>query len=333
MKKPTPQRITDFIENEPSKLSREISAEEIKPLTPLITEFLQSITHQAPGTQTVYARTLRHLVQWIEQKPGGAEGFKPELLTSTALTLFLEELAAQGYSLSHRARIKAVASRFSRWLMEEKSLLSRNPARAVALPTQQLLAPRELSPDQRYVLRSLAERAGDARTLAIFSLGYWAGCRISDVAHLKIQDAHIGPKIGWMTVGFKGGKQRDLDLINDVRKPLFDYLTQERRETVSPYVFLSQRHERLTESGLHQWFRTLKKQARKEEWELVQDITFHDLRHDFAHRARASGWSLEEIAYYLGHVTARGLPAIQTTVRYTQVSREQVKNKLRLLQG
>lgn len=53
-------------------------------------------------------------------------------------------------------------------------------------------------------------------------------------------------------------------------------------------------------------------QARKDEWELVADVTFHDLRHDFAHRARL---------------------AIQTTVRYTQVSREQVKNKLRLLRG
>lgn len=333
MKTPASQPHTTPIGNETSELSREIPDNEIQPLTPLATEFLQSITHQAPGTQIVYARTLRQLTKWIEQKPGGAEGFRPELLTSTALMLYLEELAAQGYSLSHRARIKAVASRFSRWLMEEKALISRNPARAVILPVQQLLAPRELSPDQRYVLRSLAERAGDARTLAIFSLGYWAGCRISDVAHLKVQDAHIGPKIGWMTVGFKGGKQRELDVVNEVRKPLFEYMTLERRETLSPYVFLSQRHERLTESGLHQWFRTLKKQARKEEWELVQDITFHDLRHDFAHRARASGWSLEEIAYYLGHVTARGLPAIQTTVRYTQVSREQVKNKLRLLRG
>ncbi len=45
------------------------------------------------------------------------------------------------------------------------------------------------------------------------------------------------------------------------------------------------------------------------------------------------GWSLEEVAYYLGHVTTRGTPAIQTTVRYTQVSRAQVKDKLKLLKG
>jgi hypothetical protein len=42
---------------------------------------------------------------------------------------------------------------------------------------------------------------------------------------------------------------------------------------------------------------------------------------------------LEEVAYYLGHVTKKGTPAIQTTVRYTQVSREQVKEKLKNIKG
>jgi len=39
------------------------------------------------------------------------------------------------------------------------------------------------------------------------------------------------------------------------------------------------------------------------------------------------------VAYYLGHVTKKGTPAIQTTARYTQVSREQVKEKLKLVKG
>jgi len=58
------------------------------------------------------------------------------------------------------------------------------------------------------------------------------------------------------------------------------------------------------------------------EWEKIADLTFHNLRHDFAHRAREAGWTLEEIAYYLGHITKKGTLAVQTTVRYTQVSRE-----------
>ena len=177
------------------------------------------------------------------------------------------------------------------------------------------------------------ERDGKERNEAIFALGYWAGCRVSDVSWLKVEDAHIGPKVGCARAGHKGGKRREIDLLNEARRPLYGYLNRGGRDLESTYVFTSQRAGRLTEAGIHHWLRTLKKRATKDEWELVSDVTFHDFRHDFAHRAREAGWTLEEVAYYLGHVTKKGTPAIQTTTRYTQVSREEVKEKLRTLKG
>jgi site-specific recombinase XerD len=273
------------------------------------------------------------LAAWIAKRPGAGSAFRAADFTRTALTTYLDELADQGLSLSSRTRAKVIAGRFARWLIEDQGLLRRNPARDVTLPPQPQLAPRELSGEQRFVLRTLVEREGSQRGAALFALGYWAGCRVSDVSHLKVEDAHIGPKTGWLRVGYKGGKFREIDLVNDARRPLHDWLEAGERRQGSPYVFTSQRAERLTENGIHRWFATLKARARKDEWELIGDVTFHDLRHDFAHRARAVGWSLEEVAYYLGHITARGTPAIATTVRYTQVSREQVKARLGLLRG
>jgi len=70
-----------------------------------------------------------------------------------------------------------------------------------------------------------------------------------------------------------------------------------------------------------------------DEWEHIKGITFHDLRHDWAHRARAAGWLLEEIAVYAGHQTKDGAPAITTTVRYTLPSRQQLKKRLHDLSG
>lgn len=136
-----------------------------------------------------------------------------------------------------------------------------------------------------------------------------------------------------MHIGHKGDKFRDIDLLNEVRKPLYEYLQQGHRDRESLYVFPSQRQDQLTEAGIHHWFRGVKRQATREQWDLIADLSFHDLRHDFAHRTREAGWTLEEIAYYLGHITIKGTPAIQTTVRYTQVSRTQVKEKLHLLKG
>ena len=295
-------------------------------------EYEHFLSSKAEGTIDAYVRTTRHVMEWVAQRPGNGGRFHPHQLTRTAVEVYLASLEREGFSLNHRARVKSTISSFARWLMEEKGLLQRNPTRGVDLPSQHVLAPRELSEDQRYILRSLVEQEGDRRGAAIFALGYWAGCRVSDVSWLQMSHAHVGPKVGWLHVGYKGGKWRDIDLMNEARKPLYEYL-KASGDADRTYVFTSQRSERWTEEGMHHWFRTLKAGATKGQWELIHDLTFHDLRHDFAHRAREAGWSLEEVAYYLGHVTKKGTPAIQTTVRYTQVSREQVKEKLKHIKG
>ena len=122
---------------------------------------------------------------------------------------------------------------------------------------------------------------------------------MSDVSWLRIVDTHVGPKEGWLHVGYKGSKCRDINLLNKARNVLYEYL-QATGDIERTYVFISQRSERLTEEAIHYWFRTLKAQATKSQWEVIQDLTFHDLRYDFAYRAREAGWSLEKVAHYLG---------------------------------
>jgi len=284
--------------------------------------------------------SLKHFHQFVSKPlthtglsalPGHQAYFRPEQLTRAAFESYLAQLDKRGYSVSYRQRVKAVVSAFARWLIEERDVLIRNPTRGIEIKTEGQLAPRILEAEQRVVLRDLVERSGDLHGEAIFALGYWAGCRVSDVSWLRMEHTHVGPKIGWLHVGYKGGKMRDLDLLNQARRSVYDYLQEGHRDRESPFVFTSQRSERLSEDGIHNWLQTLKGQASKDEWELIKEVTFHDLRHDFAHRARAAGWTLEELAYYLGHTTKRGLPAIQTTVRYTQISRRQLKEKLQLL--
>ncbi len=298
----------------------------------LLEEYEHFLSGKAEGTIEAYLRTVRHMMEWVAARPGNSGHFRPRQLTKTAVEMYLDSLEQEGFSINHRARVKSTISSFARWLMEEKGLLQRNPTRGVDLPSQLMLAPRQLSEDQRYILRTLVEQENDRRGAALFALGYWAGCRVSDVSWLQMAHTHVGPKVGWVHIGYKGGKWRDIDLMNEARKPLYEYL----RTSGDPdriYVFTSQRSERLTEEGIHYWFRMLKACATKDQWEFIHDLTFHDLRHDFAHRAREAGWSLEEVAYYLGHITKKGAPAIQTTVRYTQVSREQVKEKLKNIKG
>lgn len=311
-----------------------------------IEEYKQEVlAAKDPATIDAYTRVLRFFLTWLAQKPGNYNQFHPKALTSVALQTYINTL--KSYSAKKQAR--AALSGFCRWLVEDKQLLDRNPTGRVHIPPQALLAPKILSEDQRYTIKDLVEREADSRGKAAFALGYWAGCRVSDVSWLQREHTHLTTKAGHVTVGHKQGKQRTIDLTNEARRPLYDYLqktTPQEKDTPpkSAYIFISQRAKspipegeqdgwRWTEEGIHQWWQAIKDKARVAESELIKDIEFHDLRHDFAHRARDNGWSLEEIAYYLGHITNSGLPAIQTTIRYVQVSREEVKKKIKDIKG
>jgi site-specific recombinase XerD len=248
-----------------------------------------------------------------------------------------------------RTRSKALSAlrRFCQWAVDEGHL-PRNSARAMERPTVVAVAPTELSDKQRFVLKTMVERHATPRFATIFALGYWAGLRISEIAVLRLDQCSINQRAGSITlVDAKGGKTRTFDLHNMARRALFDYLFpaephHDDRDPESEYIFTSQRgawlrqHGRpdhLSERGIEHLWTQLKRQGSYEEWQLIADVTFHDLRHDFAHRARQSGWSLEEIAVYLGHQTKDGAPAIATTARYTLPGRKQLKERIQLFQG
>jgi len=330
--------------------------------------FAQAMGNRDPATIAAYQAVLRDLVAWLASRPGG-RSFRMDLVTETAVRGYLDHLRAEGRAPRTRAKALAVLRRFCRWAVDE-GLLRRNPVSGVERPTVIALAPTELTPDQRFVLWQLVERAGSPRLAALVALGYWAGLRIGEVAALRIgevaalrigevaalrvAECDLNQRAGSIRlVEAKGGKTRTLDLHNNARRPLHAYLqmddaTRRRcppadvRDRESLYVFTGQRAawlrrqgrpDHLSTRGLMHLWDGLKATATHEEWGLITDITFHDLRHDWAHRARAAGWLLEEIAVYAGHQTKDGAPAIATTARYTLPSRPHLKERVQALRG
>src|SRR5438105_2112961 len=211
----------------------------------LLADYQQFLSGKAEGTADAYRRTVRHLIGWVAQLPGNNGYFQPRQLTNTAVELYLTHLEQEGLSLNHRARVKSTISNFARFLIEEKRLLQRNPTRGIELPPMPLFAPQELSPEQRSILRILVEQEGDRRGAALFALGYWAGCRVSEVSWLEVAQTHVGQEEGWLHVGDQGSKGREIDLMDEARQALYAYL-QVSRDPERDYVFPSQRSERLT---------------------------------------------------------------------------------------
>jgi site-specific recombinase XerD len=298
-------------------------------------------------TVDAYLRILRQVSSWVSQLPGSNRQFHPKLLTKTAFGDYMQALIEQDYSTSHMERVKTVVNGFCQWLIAEGEVQT-NPTHGITIPAQELPAPSELSKDQSSVFRTMIDRvreAGDLRGPAIFALGYWAGCRVSDVSYLTQAHTHVGPKVGKLTVGQQQSKYREIILLNQARGPLYDYLERGKRVRSSAYVFTSQRETlpvakgdldgwRLGEAAIHEWFKTFKATATYEEWECIEAITFHDLRHDFAHRARKeAGLDGGELAVYLGHISIRRTPATQTTAHSTHPGLEQIREKLSKMKG
>ncbi|MFL5697455.1 MAG: tyrosine-type recombinase/integrase [Ktedonobacteraceae bacterium] len=309
-------------------------------------EFAASLGTRDPKTIATYLTTVRDFVAWLALQPGGAP-FHLALVTETAVRGYMEFLATTNHAPRTRSKALSALRCFCQWAVDEGHL-RRNPARAMERPTVVVIAPTELSEKQRFVLKTMVEQHATPRFTAIFALGYWAGLRISEIAALRLDQCTINQRAGSITLlDAKGGKTRTLDLHNTARRALFDYLSpaepyDDDRDPESVYVFTSQRAawlrqqerpDHLSERGIEHLWAQFKRQGSYEEWKLIADVTFHDLRHDFAHRARQSGWSLEEIAVYAGHQTKDGAPAIATTVRYTLPSRKQLKERVQLLQG
>jgi site-specific recombinase XerD len=308
--------------------------------------FADSLSRRDEATIAAYISTLRDFVSWFATYPDG-DPFHPDKLTATALQAYFDHLAATGRAPRTRARALTAITRFCKWAIDS-GLMTRNPAHQIERPTVPAISPTELSPEQRTILKTLVERQESRRLSAIFALGYWAGMRISEVAALKVDQCDLNQRAGAIViVDAKGGKTRTIDLHNEARKALYAYLNQptsgpDTREPDSSFVFTSQRAgalrrrnqpDHLSPRGIeHQWAQ-VKAQASHTSWPIIKAITFHDLRHDFAHRARAAGWSLEAIAIYLGHQTKDGAPAIATTVRYTVPTRYQLREQLKTLPG
>src|SRR5437763_1096856 len=171
-----------------------------------VDEYEQFLSGKAQGTIDAYLRTARQLMRWIAQLPGNQGRFQPPQLTQTAVELYLAYLEQEGFSLNHRTRVKSSISTFAQFLIEEKGLLQRNPTRSIELPPVPMLAPPQLSHEQRSILRSLGEQDQDRRGAALFALGYWAGCRVSELSWLQMAYTHVSPQEGWLQVGDQGGQ-------------------------------------------------------------------------------------------------------------------------------
>jgi integrase/recombinase XerD len=226
------------------------------------------------------------------------------------------------------ARKVAAVKSFCHFLLRT-GVISENPAEDLDSPHVKKQLPKTLSTAEVDRLLALPAEGGRSpkalRDAALLELLYATGMRVSEVAHLTLDDLDL--ESGTVRCIGKGNKERVMPLYPKAVESLRDYLENGRSAFLGAEtgpalrgnreertLFLNPRGERLTRQGL--WL-IIKGYAR--EINLEDKVTPHTLRHSFATHMLDGGAGLREVQRLLGHAN------ISTTQVYTHVSRDRLR--------
>ena len=184
-------------------------------------------------------------------------------------------------------------------------------------PKQHATIPKALAEtDAADLITAINSLDGDkwvqARDIALLSLLYGCGLRVSEALDLRRGDAPMG---AWLRITGKGGKARDVPVVDAVRFAVDTYLD------ACPFdpgaegpLFISSRGGALNARAVQRLVEKLRLKLG-----LDKHTTPHALRHSFATHLLAGGGDLRAIQALLGHAS------LSTTQRYTRVDAAQLE--------
>jgi integrase/recombinase XerC len=281
-------------------------------------DWLAALTYErraSPHTLRAYTDDVSRFLEFMGEHTG-AEADERTLATLTPADLraFVtkrrnEQLRPGGV---HRA-LSAIRS-FFRYLAREEIL--DNPApRAIRTPRLPRNLPRPLS--ERDAGRTLKEAAQPVsedkhsawiatRDVALLTLLYGGGLRISEALSLKRSDAPLGDSL--VILG-KGRKERVIPVLPKIRDVVDAYVAQRPpANSADEPLFLSRRGKPMSAREAQALMQRLRSSLG-----LSERATPHALRHSFASHLLDGGADLRSVQELLGHAS------LSTTQGYTQI--------------
>ena len=279
-----------------------------------IDEWRRWLTHEKRAsrhTLDAYGRDLDAFLSFLQSHLGGPPGLSDlESLTAADFRAWMARRAADGAGRSSIARAMSVMRGFFRWL-ERNGHGANQAIRAMRSPRLPQGIPKPLTvADTDLLLDSIDLLPGDPwetqRDVALFTLLYGCGLRISEALDLNRGEAPVGESL---TVTGKGNKQRMLPVLPVVREAVKAYLKLcPWQQGYEGPLFLGTRGKRLNPGVAQKRLRELRLLLG-----LADTVTPHALRHSFATHLLGAGGDLRAIQELLGHVS------LSTTQRYTAV--------------
>jgi integrase/recombinase XerC len=272
---------------------------------------LAGVRDLSPRTITAYRRDVAGYLGFLALHEGGPLGEAALGRVATGdLRAWMARERGRGLSARSMARALSAVKSFHAWLAESRGVVA--PAvTATRGPRVKARLPRPVAADAaRTLIRTVAAQSLEpwvaARDVAVVTLLYGCGLRISEALGLRQGDAPLGESLH---VRGKGGRERIVPVLPAVRAAVEEYrgLCPFRPGPAAP-LFVGVRggplNPRLVQKAMA---------AARMQIGLPATATPHALRHSFATHLLEAGGDLRSIQELLGHAS------LATTQVYTGV--------------
>jgi len=245
-------------------------------------DYIKNIKHFSPETERTYTINLLEAIKYVRVE-------KDEEIVFFDLKPYRVHIKDRAKKTIYK-KISIFKS-FTKYLKRKYKIKIKNSENITTVKT----LPKPV-PDS-YIQKAL-EVASLSDKLMIQMI-YTLGLRISELENLKVKDI----KNNWVIIKGKGGKIRQLPLMDRTKKLLDEYLDKHK-----PMLFLFEKNgEKIGNQRLRYRFTKVFK-------DIGLKVTPHQLRHSFATELLNEGAKISDVSKLLGH------SSLESTQIYTKLS-------------
>lgn len=237
-----------------------------------------------------YQRDLDQFASWLKK-----QGLAPDALDNLAIRQY-KIFLGKSYSPASVSRKTTALNGFLKYLSENEVLTQ--TLKVTDRTKHENHLPNVLTEEEITALIDAVPRdkLAGKRDAAILELMYATGMRVSEVINMTM-DQYYGDEMVVRVIG-KGNKERLVPFGECAKASVSDYLQARQAAHVkaSPYLFLSNRQEKMSRQAI---WKLIKKYAKLAG--IQSDVTPHTIRHTFATHLLNHGVDLRAIQEMLGH--------------------------------
>jgi integrase/recombinase XerC len=279
-------------------------------------DWLAQLAHErraSPHTLRAYGDDVLRFLEFLPGHVGGdITDRKLEKLTPADIRAFITHRRAEGLSARSVKRVVSSVRGFFRYLAREE-IVDNPAAKSIRTPRVGRTLPRPLS--EVDAARTLTEAGKNdiewigARDVALLTLLYGAGLRISEALSLKQADVPLGDSL---VIFGKGRKERVVPILPVIRSAIDAYAAAlPFKGAPKDELFRSRRGRLMSAREAQALMQNLRGRLG-----LSEKATPHAMRHSFATHILSHGGDLRSVQELLGHAslsTTQGYTVIETS--------------------